>query len=175
VRSSRTRGERGAITRRFRIVGTPRLPQSLSLIRIAANCCELVKVANERGRLGNRCHLIDRRCSHPHDYLAHKHIRGRNEGPNVDPLRTGPSRREIVGPPRSKVHYAAEKGPSSKQSAGATPVTSGDRTESRGARTPNCFAPGFMRSATKWPVINFSNVPLSVYSYSLAESKKLGL
>lgn len=100
---------RRAITRRFRIAGTPATLESLTLIRIAANCCELVKVANERGRLGNRCHLIDRRCSHPHDYLAHKHIHGRNEGLNVDPLRTGPAGRGIVDLTRSKVHYEAEK------------------------------------------------------------------
>lgn len=66
-------------------------------------------MANERGRLGNRCHLIDRRCSHPHDYLAHKHIHGRNEGLNVDPLRTSPSRRGTVDLTRSKVHYEAKK------------------------------------------------------------------
>lgn len=61
-------------------------PRSLTLIRIVANCCELAKVANEPGRSGNRCHLIDRRSSHPHDYLAHKHIHARNERLNVDPL-----------------------------------------------------------------------------------------
>nr|KAF7437861.1 hypothetical protein H0235_000252 [Vespula pensylvanica] len=72
---------------------------SLTLIRIAANCCELAKVANERGSSGNRCPLIDRRYSHPHDYLAHKHIHDRNEGLNVDPLRTGPSRCGFVDPP----------------------------------------------------------------------------
>lgn len=73
-------------------------PRSLTLIRIVANCCELAKVANEPGRSGNRCHLIDRRSSHPHDYLAHKHIHDRNERLNADPLRAGPSRRETADP-----------------------------------------------------------------------------
>lgn len=73
-------------------------PQSLTLIRIVANCCELAKVANEPGRSGNRCHLIDRRSSHPHDYLAHKHIHARNERLNVDPLRARPLPRQTADP-----------------------------------------------------------------------------
>lgn len=74
----------------------PASPQSLALIRIVANCCELAKVVNEPGRSGNRCHLIDRRSSHPHDYLAHKHIHARNERLNVDPLRARPLPRETA-------------------------------------------------------------------------------